>query len=172
VTRPTEKRPVDEAALDAAFAARLADMAPDTPAADTPMWLSHHWPSGYDRCAVIGGRHVCRRCLVLYPLALVTGIAISMGSWWPSGIDALVLWLFPLPGVIEFVLDNLGTIRYSPVRQMVLSAFGAVAAGVGYVAYLGDHTDPLVWRVVAAYTTVCVLAVVVGTRRRKEHSPT
>ena len=172
MTHPTENRPTDDAALDAAFAARLAEMAPAAPPADTPMWLSHHWPSGYDRCAVIAGRHVCRRCLVLYPLALVTGIAISAGSWWPSGIDALVLWLFPLPGVIEFVLDNLGAIRYSPVRQMILSAFGAVAAGVGYVLYLHDHTDRLVLSVVAVYTTVCVLAVVAGTRRRKEHSPT
>ena len=74
------------------------DLGPEPPVADTPMWLSHHWPSGYDRCAVIAGRHVCRRCLVLYPLALVTGIAISIGSWWPTGLDAAVLWLFPLNG--------------------------------------------------------------------------
>ena len=44
------------------------------PVADTPMWLSHHWPSDYDRCAVVAGRHVCRRCLVLYPLALVAAV--------------------------------------------------------------------------------------------------
>ena len=136
---------------------------PDLP--DTPMWLSHHWPSGYDRCAVVGGLHVCRRCLVLYPVALVTGIALSIGSWWPHGVDIWVLWLFPLPGVIEFVLDNLGVIDYSPVRQMVLSAAGAVAAGVGYVRYLHDTFDPLVWTVVGVYTAVCVAAVVVGVVR-------
>lgn len=139
---------------------------PDLP--DTPMWLSHHWPSGYDRCAVVGGMHICRRCLVLYPLALVTGIALSIGSWWPPGIDGWVLWLFPLPGVIEFVLDNLGVIGYSPVRQMVLSAAGAVAAGVGYVRYLDHTTDPLVWTVVGVYTAVCVAAVVVGSMRARE----
>ena len=139
----------------------------DLPIADTPMWLSHHWPSGYDRCAVIGGRHVCRRCLVLYPLALLSGIAISIGSWWNSAWDPWVLWLGPLPGVIEFVLDNLGTIRYSPVRQMVLSAGGAVAAGVGYTRYLDHMADGLVWSVVAVYTTVCVAAVVVGSRRKR-----
>ena len=95
---------------------------PEPALPDTPMWLSHHWPHAYDRCAVVGGLHVCRRCLVLYPLALVSGIAISIGSWWPHGIDAWVLWLFPLPGVVEFVLDNLGRIGYSPRRQVVLSA--------------------------------------------------
>lgn len=133
---------------------------PDLP--DTPMWLSHHWPPDYDRCAVVGGMHICRRCLVLYPVALVAGIALSIGSWWDHDLDVWVLWLFPLPGVIEFVLDNLGIVRYSPLRQMALSAVGAVAAGVGYVRYLDHTTDALVWSVVGVYTAVCVAAVVVG----------
>jgi hypothetical protein len=133
---------------------------PDPPMADTPMWLSHHWPGQYDRCAVIGGMHICRRCLVLYPLALVTGIAVSIGDWWPHGIDPWVLWLGPLPGTIEFVLDNLALVPYRPVRQMVLSAGGAVAAGVGYTRYLDHTTDTLVWSVVGVYTAVCLAAAI------------
>jgi len=136
------------------------------PEPDTPFFLSHHYPQDYDRCAVVGGLHVCRRCLVLYPVALVAGVAISIGSWWPDGVNAWVLWLFPLPGVIEFVLDNVGAIEYSPVRQSWLSAAGAVAAGVGYTMYLDDTFDATVWAVVAVYTTVCVLGVIVGHRRR------
>lgn len=135
---------------------------------DTPMWLSHHWPSTYDRCALVGGLHVCRRCLVLYPLALVAGIAIGVGSWWPHGLDAWVLWLFPLPGVIEFVLENLGRVRYSPPRQVVLSAAGAVAAGLGYVRYLERTTDPLVWVVLATYTAVCLAGAIIGGLQRKD----
>lgn len=153
-----------------AFERRLAEIQAERaqdPVADTSMWLSHHYPDGYDRCAVIAGRHVCRRCLVLYPLALVAGIAISVGSWWSHAWDPWVLWLGPLAGTVEFVLDNLRLVRYSPVRQVVLSAGGAVAAGVGYVRYLDDRTDPLVWRVVAVYTTICVLGVVVGVLRRR-----
>jgi len=143
--------------------------------ADTPMWLSHHWPDQYDRCAVVGGLHICRRCLVLYPLALVAGIAIGVGSWWPHSIDPWVLWLFPLPGVIEFVLDNLGRIDHRPGRQVVLSAFGAVAAGLGYVRYLDHATDRLVWSVVAVYTAACLAGAVVGfvlrSRRRTSEVP-
>lgn len=139
----------------------------EPPVADTPMWLSHHWPSGYDRCAVVGGRHVCRRCLVMYPVALVAGLAIGAAGWWGSSLDGWLLWLLPLPAVVEFVLDNLGAIRYSPVRQMVLSGIGAVAAGLGYVRYLDDNLDPQVWSVVGVYTAVCVAAVVVGSRRRR-----
>ena len=143
----------------------------DPPIADTPMWLSHHWPGQYDRCAVVAGRHVCRRCLVLYPLALVTAIAVSNGSWWPHTLDPWIMWLGPLPGVIEFVLDNIGVIGHVPSRQMVLSAGGAVAAGLGYVRYLHHGTDPLVWSVVAVYTAVCVAGVVVGVMRRAAGPP-
>ena len=129
---------------------------------DTPMWLSHHWPPDYDRCAVVAGLHVCRRCLVLYPLALVAGIAISLGGWWDHAWDPWVLWLFPLPGVVEFVLDNLGVIAYRPRRQVALSSAGALAAGGGYVRYLDDLTDPLVWSVLGVYTAACLSAAVVG----------
>ena len=59
---------------------------PMGPVADTPMMLSHHFPEDYDRCAVVAGFHVCRRCLVLYPVALVTGVVISLGSWWPDSL--------------------------------------------------------------------------------------
>ena len=145
----------------------LLDDAPaEVPVADTPMYLAHHWPADYDRCAVVGGLHICRRRLVLYPVALVAGILVSIGSWWPSGLDPWVLWLLPLPGVVEFVADNVGLIRYSPRRQVVLSAMGAWAAGVGYTRYLQDTTDPLVWSVVFAYGATCLLGAVVGWRRR------
>ena len=136
------------------------------PEPDTPMMLSHHFPEDYDRCAVVAGFHVCRRCLVLYPVALVAGVAISLGSWWPDSLNPWVLWLFPLPGVVEFVLDNLELIDYSPVRQMWLSAAGALAAGVGYSMYLQDTFASTVWAVVAVYTTVCVLGCIVVNRRR------
>ena len=135
--------------------------------ADTPMWLSHHPPLYYDRCARVAGLHVCRRCLVLYPLALVAGVVVTVGNWWNSSWDPWVLWLFPLPGVVEFVLDNLGVVEYRPRRQLALSALGAVAAGVGYTRYLRDFTDPLVWSVVAVYTAACLSAAVVGGVRRQ-----
>jgi hypothetical protein len=73
--------------------------------------------------------------------------------------------------VIEFVLDNLGRIRYSPTRQVVLSAEGAIAAGLGYTRYLEDTTDPLVWGVVAAYTVACLAGAIIGGLQRKGVDP-
>ena len=93
-------------------------------------------------------------------------MAVSIGSWWDHALDPWVLWLFPLPGGIEFVLDNLGRISYSARRQVVLSAAGALAAGVGYVRYLDHRADPLVWSVVGVYTAACLAGAVLGGLRR------
>ena len=134
------------------------------PVVDTPMWLSHHWPDGYHRCAVVAGRHVCRRCLFMYPIAAVAVVA-GIGPWWPRDLDPVLIPLLPLPAVVEFVLDNLGLVRYSPVRQAALTAVGALAAGAGYVRYLDDLGDPVVWTTVVVYGLVCAAAALVGHRR-------
>ncbi|CAN5691938.1 hypothetical protein BH24ACT4_BH24ACT4_06900 [soil metagenome] len=148
-----------------------AEPAPDVPlsaegpVADTPMWLSHHWPAQYERCVVVRGRHLCRRCLWLYPVALLAGVLASVGPWWPGEADAWLIPLLPLPAVIEFVLDNLRIVAYSARRQAALTALGAVAAGAGYLRYLDRPGDPLVWGTVLAYGAVCLAAVIVGHRR-------
>jgi hypothetical protein len=136
-----------------------------SPVADTPMWLSHHWPDGYDRCAVVGRRHVCRRCLFMYPIAAVAAIVASVGPWWPRDLDPVLIPLLPFPAVVEFVLDNLGLVRYSPVRQAALTSVGALAAGAGYVRYLDRPGDPVVWATVVVYGLVCAASAYIGHRR-------
>ena len=73
----------------------------DAATEDTPLWLSHHHPEQYDRCVVLGGRHLCRRCIVLYPTAIVAGIILGITGPWPTDLDPWLLWLLPLPAVIE-----------------------------------------------------------------------
>ena len=77
----------------------------------SPLWLSHHWPDDYDRCVVVGGRHVCRRCLVLYPLALAVALVTVAvgGGFGPLGTAGLVL--LPLAAVVELWAEGLGTLR-------------------------------------------------------------
>ena len=139
----------------------------DGPVADTPMWLSHHWPDQYERCAIVAGRHVCRRCLVLYPVALAAAFVAAVGPWWPRSWDDWLIPLLPLPAVVEFVADNMGTAPYSPRRQMAFTALGAVAAGAGYLRYLDRPGDPLVWGTVLTYGIVCLAAALAGHRRRR-----
>ena len=151
-----------EAALESQRAEREAN-----PVADTTMFLSHHWPSRYDRCMVIGGRHVCRRCAVLYPVAVVIAIAAGYGLHWPTRLDPWVFWLLPLPGVIEFVLDAMGAVRYSPSRQIIVSAMLAVAYGKLLWRYSHHPTDPLVWAVVIVDTSICLAASLLAITLRR-----
>lgn len=133
------------------------------------IWLSHHWSDDEDRCAHIGGRMVCRRCLVLYPVALVAAVAAAAGLRWPSAIDVALLWLLPLPAVMDFVADNLALVRHSPRRQVVVTALLGLALGVAYSRYLHHAGDTLVWSVVAAYGGICVVAAL-GRVRRPSHT--
>jgi uncharacterized membrane protein len=123
-----------------------------------PLWLTHHWPDEYDRCATVRGRLVCRRCLVLYPLALVAALVLAHVASWPERLDPWFLWLLPLPAVVEFVAEQLRLVRHSPRRLVVLTTLLAVACGRLYVRYLDDHTDGLVWTVVTAYAGACLAA--------------
>jgi hypothetical protein len=130
------------------------------------LWIAHHYPEDYDRCAVVGRTHVCRRCLALYPLAfIVTGLTLA-GTRWPTDLDSVLLALLPLPSVVEFVLEHLGVIVYQPTRQALLTLPLAVALGVGFGRYLRHPSDLLFWAIVVGYGGVCLVATVIGTRRR------
>jgi hypothetical protein len=138
------------------------------PSADesiSPLWLSHHYPDDYDRCVVVGRTHICRRCLVLYPVAFVVmGLALA-DLRWPTGLDAWLLILLPAPAVAEFVLEHLGMASYQPLRQTLLTVPMAVALGVGFARYLDHQTDLLFWGVVLGYSAVGLVATIVGARR-------
>lgn len=175
-TRPAATR-ADETRAETAEAASggRADPPPlpsgalvaESPIADTSMWLSHHWPADYDRCSVVAGHHVCRRCLVMYPVALLVALSwAKLGPSWPRSLDRWLLPVLPLPAVVDLVAENLGWARYAPTRQMALTALGSIAAGAGYVRYLDRPGDPLVWGTVLVYGTLCFATSLAGHRRR------
>ena len=122
------------------------------------MYLAHHYPEDYDRCVLIGRSHVCRRCLVLYPLAALV-LVLSYG-WHPGPtVDVLVLVLLPLPAVVELVAEQLGALTYAPRRQIAVTVPLGVALGRGFAIYLDDHVSLLFWGTVIVYSAVCFAAV-------------
>jgi hypothetical protein len=141
-------------------------MANREPRALTPMWLSHHYPESYDRCVEIAGRHICRRCIVLYPIAFaVMGVSLSFG--WPGDLDGVVLVLLPIPAVLEFVFEHLDLIRYRPGWQITFTVLLAIALGRGFALYVEDPASRLFWGVVLVYGGICVAAVLWRVRRAR-----
>jgi hypothetical protein len=128
------------------------------------MWLSHHYPEDYDRCLRVGSRYVCRRCLVLYPVALVAMALALAGARWPKSLDPVLLVVLPLPGVTEFVLEHVGVIGYRPRLQAAATVPLGAALGVGFERYLHRHTDPLFWGMVVLYGAICFASALIGAR--------
>lgn len=148
---------------------RLERRTGSEPPPDTPLWLAHHASGQYDRCVVVGGRHVCRRCLVLYPVALSVLTLAVVGLRWSAALDPWVVVLLPLPAVVEWWLEHLGRVRYSPTRQVAVTTLLGLGLGGALVRYLERPTDPLFWGVVLVYGGAC--AGIALWRFLDEHAP-
>jgi hypothetical protein len=125
------------------------------------MWLAHHSPEHLDRCVRVGRHHVCRRCAVLYPVAVLSAVAVLVFDP-PQTVMVLALWVLPIPMVLEWVAEHLGGWRYSPARQVVVTAVGAPALGV---ALAWHAVEPFVWAAtlpVLVWTVICLVSALGG----------
>jgi len=137
----------------------------------TPIWLAHHWPDQYDRCVLIGHRHVCRRCLFMYPLAFVVAF-LSVAVWAPpSPWSQLALVVLPLPALVEFVGEHRGAWGYAPARQGALGALQGLGMGVGFGRYLETPSDPWFWVVAVSYSLIALVAALTASRDRRPAEP-
>lgn len=119
------------------------------------LWLAHHWPHRYERCTVIGGRHVCRRCLWFYSIAFATLAFGVVGiSPWPASLDAIMVWILPIPATIDFVLGELGRKTYDPRRQIVVTSVLAVAVGRGFAVELAERWSTTFWAPVLVFGSI------------------
>lgn len=131
------------------------------------MWRTHHHPDQYDRCVTIAGRHVCRRCLVLYPIAALFA-ALTLAGWslWPEALDLWFIWLPCIPVTIDFVGEQLGVFEYSARRQVVTTLLLAPAIGRGLGHELDDSFSWEMWGPVLCFCTIWFFAALEGHRRR------
>lgn len=138
---------------------------------DTPMWLSHHWPADYDRCVHLGGRHVCRRCLVLYPVAAWVAALGAAGESWPRRFDGWLLWLLVVPATVELCAEQAGLTRHSPLRLVAVTLPLAVGCGALYRRYIDRPGDGLVWAIVGVCGGLCLAAIAARSLRPRRPSP-
>ncbi len=152
---------VTMADVDAKFAAvkerrRIENAAAENEAAGRrAMWHAHHWPHRYERCTVIAGRHVCRRCLWFYAVAFLTlGLGAVGISPWPQAWDAVMVWVLPIPATIDFVAGELGRAPYNPRRQVIVSVILALAVGRGFFAELTEGGSTTFWGPVLVFGSI------------------
>lgn len=80
--------------------------------------------------------------------------------------DPWLVLLFPLPTVVEFLLEQIGRIRGSNRLRILAGLPLGVAMGRMFVRYFADPADPLFWAVVAGYGGTCGLTAAFVLRRR------
>ena len=163
-----ELPPEAEARLSALIAEQQARRVEEDDAARAKrsLWLSHHWPDEYERCAVVGGRHVCRRCLVLYPIALVV-MALSLAGFapWPEAYDVGFIWLLCVPATLDFMAEKLLGVDYSARRQIVVTALVALAFGRGLAHEIDDRWSWYFWGPVLAFCSTWFAAALYRAQR-------
>ncbi len=93
------------------------------------------------------------------------------GISWPDSLDPWLLWLLPVPVVLEWYLEHLGVVRYSSGRNVAFSVLCAPAVGVGLARYMRHPSDLLFWSVVATYGIICLAPVLISRRRRRSTKP-
>ena len=115
------------------------------------LWLSHHDDDDLERCVELAGRHVCRRCIVMYPIAFAVMGLTFLGA----AIPTWLMFVLPMPVAVEFIAEHLG-LRYSPQRQVVTTALAAPALGLGFWRVVQHVADGPFWTMCALFALPCL----------------
>lgn len=132
------------------------------------LWLAHHWPGSYgERCVVVSGRPVCRRCAALYPLsAVIAVLALTAGPPWPPAWDPWPVWVLSLPATVAFCGESLGWFGYSARWQVATTLVAAVAFGRALGAELADPGQAMFWGPITVFGGLWFAATSSGLGRR------
>lgn len=137
-------------------------------AAAKSLWLSHHHPELYDRCVVLGDRHVCRRCLALHPLSIVIAIVSALGyAPWPTSWDPAAIWLLSVPATLDFLVEQLDLAPYSAKRQVAATLVTAFAFGRALGYELADSWSSEFWGPLAVFAGIWFGAAFLAHQRRE-----
>ena len=106
---------------------------------------------------------MCRRCLVLYPLALAVAIASLVGlPPWPEALDLWFIWGLCIPATLEFMAEQIRVIDYSARRQTIATLMLAPALGRGMAHELDDSWSWEFWGPVLVFCAAWFIATLVG----------
>ena len=138
----------------------------------SPLYLAHHEPRDYDRCVRVGSVHLCRRCLLLWPITFAVLALALAGIRWPTALDVPILIAVPIPATFEFVLEHWGLLPYRPSLELLVTPPLAAAIGIGLHRYLFHPDDNLFWGVVVVHTFLWGTASTAATLVNSDPGPT
>jgi hypothetical protein len=126
------------------------------------LWLSHHHPAQHDRCLRVGRWHICRRCLLLWPLSyLLLALQVSLRAPATHPGDLLIPVLL-LPPVLEFLLVQRGLIPYSAARTWFLAPLLALPLSRLLFRCMITPWEPITWLVILTAGLPALWAVLAG----------
>ncbi len=131
------------------------------------LWRAHHWPDDdHDRCALIGGRPVCRRCSALYPLGFLIALVSAAGyAPWPASMDPWPIWVLSIPATLAYVGEALGWFRYHVRWQVGTTLAAAMAFGRALGYELIERWHPWFWGPIAVFGAIWLSATLFALRR-------
>lgn len=139
-----------------------ADGTPPDEFERTPLWVSHHRADQVDHCVRVGRLHVCRRCLVLYPVVVVTAVVVATVDPVASPLVGLGVVVALIPFLVDWVTEHLGFTAYSAPRSALVSVIGALGLGSALGVHVHHPFEPLVTVPVAVVAAAAALVAVLG----------
>jgi len=109
---------------------------------------------------------MCRRCLVLYPVAAfaaVLSVRFDGGHRW----DELICWLAPMPALADLAAEQLWAVPHRPRRLVAVTVLAGLGAGRAIARYLMRPSDQVFWIAVAGVTLVAAVIIALGFRQRR-----
>ena len=129
------------------------------------LFFAHHWPSESARCTSVFGHHVCRRCSILWPTALISSVLFSFIDL-SSLQSAVLIAILCVPATLEFCLENLRLTAHEPKRLIALSALLGIGTGIAFARYFENVLDPVFWIEGGTLVAIATLCALFGTRLR------
>ena len=110
---------------------------------------------------------MCRRCLVLYPTAFLAAVLVALlAPGTPGTLAVTLMWLLPIPAVVDWTLEHLGLVAWSPRRQVAVTLVAAPALGIALAAHADRPFTHTAVIPMAFWTLVCLTAAMAGAERR------
>jgi len=81
------------------------------------------------------------------------------------GVLVVAMWILPLPMTVEWIAEYKGRIRYSPRRQVLMTAIAAPAFGCALALHLQQAFQAAALAPMATYVLLCCGSIILNSQQ-------